>query len=134
MPANKAIDGSEKQLERDTAFETNQLKSPSETHPLSTMSTQRSRSRPRSTLSHRSYVDGHSTYFSYDEDRQESHTGPANDSEKDFEVRWDGNDDPMNPRNMHKIKRWMIVIIVSMSSLCVYDSFANATKHSTDHR
>jgi hypothetical protein len=41
--------------------------------------------------------------------------------EKDpWEVRWDGGDnDPSNPRSMTIARRWLIVIIVSASSLCV---------------
>ncbi|RDW85507.1 MFS general substrate transporter-40 [Coleophoma crateriformis] len=41
--------------------------------------------------------------------------------EKDpFDVRWDGGDnDPMNPRSMHHLRKWVVVIIVSLSSLCV---------------
>ncbi|KAL4754436.1 hypothetical protein BDW72DRAFT_166104 [Aspergillus terricola var. indicus] len=36
----------------------------------------------------------------------------------DYVVRWDEND-PMNPRNFNKLRRWMIVIICSTGSLCV---------------
>jgi hypothetical protein len=37
-----------------------------------------------------------------------------------WEVRWDGGDsDPANPRSMTMARRWLIVIIVSASSLCV---------------
>src|SRR5450755_2467809 len=47
----------------------------------------------------------------------------SNDSadarEKPFEVQFEGDDDPMNPRNLLTFRRWMIVIIVSMSSTCV---------------
>ena len=41
--------------------------------------------------------------------------------EKDaYEVRWDGGDsDPLNPRSMTMARKWLIVIIVSLSSLCV---------------
>ena len=41
--------------------------------------------------------------------------------EKDpWEVRWEGGDtDPGNPRSMTMGRRWVIVIIVSASSLCV---------------
>ncbi|KAL4927400.1 MFS transporter [Aspergillus undulatus] len=38
--------------------------------------------------------------------------------ESDFVVRWDDND-PMNPRNFNTVRRWMIVVICSMGSLCV---------------
>lgn len=41
--------------------------------------------------------------------------------EKDpFEVHWEGGDaDSLNPRSFGKGRKWVIVIIVSMSSLCV---------------
>ena len=39
--------------------------------------------------------------------------------ENEYEVNWDGDHDPMNPRSMSKPRKWLIVIIVSMSSLCV---------------
>jgi len=39
---------------------------------------------------------------------------------EDFEVRWDGDHDPMNPRSMGTARKWIIVIILSASSLCVY--------------
>jgi hypothetical protein len=35
-----------------------------------------------------------------------------------YTVGWEDND-PMNPRNMSKARRWLVVIIVSMGSLCV---------------
>jgi hypothetical protein len=42
-------------------------------------------------------------------------------AEKDpFEVHWEGGDsDPMNPRSRSMGRKWLIVIIVSASSLCV---------------
>jgi hypothetical protein len=40
--------------------------------------------------------------------------------EKEFEVRWDGESDPMNPRTMKLWNKWLIVIIVACCSLCVY--------------
>lgn len=41
--------------------------------------------------------------------------------EKDpFEVHWeDGDNDPMNPRSFSIGKKWLVVIIVSLSSFCV---------------
>ena len=46
----------------------------------------------------------------------------AQDPEKEFEVHWDGDNDPMNPRSMSKARKWVIVLIVSATSLCVYVS------------
>ncbi|TKA61537.1 hypothetical protein B0A49_08178 [Cryomyces minteri] len=43
----------------------------------------------------------------------------AVDPEREFEVKWDGDNDPMNPRSKSKLHKWIIVLIVSSSSLCV---------------
>ncbi len=41
-------------------------------------------------------------------------------AEKDsFEVSWDSEDEPMCPRSLSFCRKWMIVVIVSMGSLCV---------------
>ncbi|THW30071.1 MFS general substrate transporter [Aureobasidium pullulans] len=40
-------------------------------------------------------------------------------NEKEFEVTWDGDEDPMNPRSMAHARKWVIIIILSASSLCV---------------
>ncbi|KAJ5635597.1 uncharacterized protein N7484_008910 [Penicillium longicatenatum] len=44
--------------------------------------------------------------------------GQDADGDHGYTVCWEEND-PMNPRNMSKARRWMIVIIVSTGSLCV---------------
>lgn len=43
------------------------------------------------------------------------------ESEKqdEFEVRWDGDADPLNPRTMSRIRKWIIVSIMASSALCV---------------
>lgn len=80
-----------------------------------------SASRPNSLHTTRSYGDGHGyTCFSADEEQQGADSGQAQDPEKQFEVQWDGGSDPMNPRSMSKPRKWLVVILVSMSSLCVY--------------
>ena len=69
----------------------------------------------------RSYGDGHG-YACVRDDNQGSEadeTGRSHDEEKDFTVQWDGEDDPMNPRSMHKARKWFIVFIISASSACV---------------
>lgn len=38
---------------------------------------------------------------------------------EDFHVKWDGDHDPMDPRNMGTARKWMVVVILSTSSLCV---------------
>lgn len=84
---------------------------------------QASTSRPNSLHTIRSYGDGHGyTCFSNDEEHQGPDSGQAQDPEKQFEVQWDGGSDPMNPRSMSKPRKWLVLILVSMSSLCVYVS------------
>lgn len=39
--------------------------------------------------------------------------------ERPFEVHWDGEKDPANPRSMGSCRKWIIVLIVSLSSACV---------------
>jgi hypothetical protein len=36
-----------------------------------------------------------------------------------FEVSWDGDKDPMCPRSMSRVRKWFIVSIACMGSLCV---------------
>lgn len=50
------------------------------------------------------------------------------DAEKRVMVTWEGDDDPMNPRSMSKARKWLVVIIVSASSLCV-SVLSNAPTH-----
>lgn len=82
----------------------------------------RSQSRPRLSLhSTRSYVDAHGSYFT---EREASvATGPERDVEKSlenaFEVGWDGDDDPADPKNMPTAKKWLVVIILAFGALCV---------------
>lgn len=90
---------------------------------------QASTSRPNSLHTIRSYGDGHGyTCFSDDGEHQGADSGQTRDPEKQFEVQWDGGSDPMNPRSMSKPRKWLVVILVSMSSLCVYvlDPLPNA--------
>ncbi|KAH7119772.1 major facilitator superfamily domain-containing protein [Dendryphion nanum] len=88
----------------------------------------------RSIHSHRSYAanDGY-TYFSDDSTphRNASTHGATtaphedDDAEHDtpnpFLVTWGelGDRDPLNPRSMSKLRRWIVVLILSASSLCV---------------
>ena len=60
------------------------------------------------------------TTFNDDDDDE-----TANDAEKgqtpnkQFEVRFDGDSDPSNPRSFSKTRKWLIVAIVSAGSTCV---------------
>ncbi|KAG9949779.1 hypothetical protein KCU85_g3966, partial [Aureobasidium melanogenum] len=57
---------------------------------------------------------------SKDEESGITAEGDEGAHDKEFEVTWDGDDDPMNPRSMAYARKWIIVVIVSASSLCVY--------------
>ena len=54
-----------------------------------------------------------------EEKRQGDEANGGKESEKPFEVGWEGDDDPTNPRSMSTGRKWLIVLIVSTSSLCV---------------
>ncbi len=41
------------------------------------------------------------------------------DGDNAFEVRWEGGDDPANPRSLSTLRKWIVVLILSVSSLCV---------------
>ncbi|EQL37714.1 hypothetical protein BDFG_00765 [Blastomyces dermatitidis ATCC 26199] len=43
---------------------------------------------------------------------------PENGEDEDLEVRWDGPDDPADPRNFSLILRWSMVTIITLCSLC----------------
>ncbi|TVY20810.1 Efflux pump atB [Lachnellula arida] len=70
------------------------------------------------TISHTRSNNG---YGCGEEDESSEDVEAAGVVEKDpWEVHWDGGDsDPLNPRSFGKARKWVIVIIVSMSSLCV---------------
>ena len=82
----------------------------------------------RSTRSHssarsqRSYTDGYA-HFEHTDDaekqKQAAEMGEAADTGKEFEVAFDGDSDPMSPRNKTTLRKWGIVLIGSSCSLCV---------------
>ena len=112
---------------------------------LTPVSTRRSgRRRPSATLSRsRSHIDGHSHYNTRDDDsseegdenrsgqQQSDKTGPSqngteqsqspvnNEKTDHIEVEFDGKDDPMNPKNMSKFRKWLVVITLAWGSMCV---------------
>ena len=64
--------------------------------------------------------DGYSCHTA-DEETAETALGDDGgeaDESSTFIVSWD-EDDPMNPRNFNTMRRWLIVIICSLGSLCV---------------
>ncbi|KAL9123996.1 MAG: hypothetical protein Q9217_006633, partial [Psora testacea] len=68
----------------------------------------------------RSYGDGHGfTCSSIDPEAAQHGSTDESSEEKHFEVKWDGADDPMNPKNMGKGRKWAVVFIVSAGSACV---------------
>lgn len=52
------------------------------------------------------------------ETAQADEAAPTAERDTGYLVGWDEND-PMNPRNMSTARRWLIVIIVSLGSVCV---------------
>lgn len=84
----------------------------------------RSRSSARSVKSYKSHTDGYSHFNeANDEEKQQRADDDANGAqqnpEKEFEVSFDGDADPYNPKNRPYLRKWLIVVIVSSSSLCV---------------
>lgn len=52
------------------------------------------------------------------ETAQADEAAPSAERNTGYVVGWDEND-PMNPRNMNTARRWLIVVIVSLGSICV---------------
>ena len=71
----------------------------------------------------RSSGDGHG-FTVHKDDEEEAAAAAAKDEEngveeKQFEVQWDGEGDPMNPRNLGTGRKWAIVLVISAGSTCV---------------
>lgn len=77
------------------------------------LSHSRSRSSARSIRSH---TDGYTHFHDKDEDPEEN--GQERQG-KEFEVHFDGDADPFNPKNRSTHQKWAIVLIGSLCSLCV---------------
>lgn len=88
--------------------------SPSQTreHPLSRPHTL------NAIQSHRSY--GGEDGYSCHQGEPSLEAGYQTDEEKRFEVKWDGDDDSMSPRSMTFARKWLVVLILAASALCVY--------------
>ena len=85
----------------------------------------RQTSRPRSltsTKSQRSYAGGDG-YTHFKDEEEEDYSEPNDrasvDPEKEFEVKFDGDNDPDSPRSFNFLRKWLIVLINASSSLCV---------------
>lgn len=76
----------------------------------------------RSASQRRSIIDGSGHCYSNSENPNQER-GPqdieAISDEKAFEVGYEGEDDPMNPKNMKPWRKWSVVIILAFGALCV---------------
>ena len=109
---------SEKHVPFDTVPE-NQTTADQENSPIRTHPRGLEKERTSATADNRSITQ--STGRKNDEERQmpqetsETHA----ETEKEYEVKWDGDDDPMNPKSKSLARKWLIVLILAASSLCV---------------
>lgn len=68
----------------------------------------------------RSYVDGYSGHYNTEEGLEKPEARDNDAGTKEFtEVKWDGENDPMNPRNMKTWRKWIVVFTLAFGSLCV---------------
>lgn len=72
-----------------------------------------------SARSHRSHTDGYSHFGDEEKHDKEGAATAENDPGKEFEVTFDGDSDPMSPKNKSTLRKWGIVLIGSSCSLCV---------------
>jgi hypothetical protein len=75
----------------------------------------------RTTRSHQSRAGGDG-YTCFDAEPDNSRPNKSKSGvvmEQPYLVTWDGDADPENPRSMSNLRRWIIVLICSASSLCV---------------
>ncbi|KAF2117270.1 benomyl/methotrexate resistance protein [Lophiotrema nucula] len=71
----------------------------------------------QSIKSQRSYAGGDGyTCFSENDERPSI---PSGSTAERYLVTWEGDADPMNPRSMTTLRRWVIVLILASSSVCV---------------
>ncbi|KAG9248040.1 major facilitator superfamily domain-containing protein [Calycina marina] len=57
--------------------------------------------------------------YGCDDEGDDAEVQVADNDTDPYDVQWSGEDDPLNPRNMKVAKKWIVVIIVSLSSICV---------------
>lgn len=53
------------------------------------------------------------------EERGEGYESSSSAGGEEFEVKWDGPNDPGCPKSMSKTKKWICTWVVSLGSLCV---------------
>jgi hypothetical protein len=75
----------------------------------------------RTTGSHQSRAggDGYTCFNAEPDNNRPNKSQPGVVAEQPYLVTWDGDADPENPRSMSNLRRWLIVLICSASSLCV---------------
>lgn len=67
----------------------------------------------------RSYGNGYGCTTFHDDEENTNDAEKQRDPNKQFEVGFDGDSDPMNPRSFSKTRKWLIVTIISAGSTCV---------------
>jgi multidrug resistance protein len=63
----------------------------------------------------RSYI----TCLSDDGTHDTTRPNNASNGDTKYEVKWDGDEDPMNPRNMNSARKWLITFTMALCSTCV---------------
>lgn len=76
----------------------------------------------------RSDGDGHESTVSANDERGSRKSAEDADEGKRFEVKWDGESDPENPRMMNQARKWLIVIIACTSSTCVCGKWSHSRR------
>ena len=87
-------------------------KEPPMTAEIQLSNIQRTQSR-RSVKSHRSHGGDDGYCVHHDHEKQ-----PGDDPSDEYEVKFDGPTDPMNPRSRPKARKWLVNLILSSGSLC----------------
>lgn len=67
----------------------------------------------------RSYGNGYGCTTFHDDEENTKDAEKGRDPNKQFEVGFDGDSDPLNPRSFSKTRKWLIVAIISAGSTCV---------------
>ena len=76
----------------------------------------------------RSNEDGHRFTASTNDDKESRKPAEEADERSKFEVKWDGELDPENPRTMSQARKWLIVMIASTSSTCVCEELSHSRR------
>ena len=81
---------------------------------------ERSRSRSLALENTRSYGDGHGyTFFVKDGNDDDTEAQSPSGVVREWEVKFEGEEDEMNPKNMSKGRKWAVTVVVSAGSTCV---------------